>query len=111
MTWMYRATTPTHTFEIDIDPSTLKTMLLTYKQGNGIVLEKEKSDLTITSETVQQKTVYLCSFKLTQEEANLFVEGTPVQIQMRALTFDGNAYASNKVTLDVDDVLNDEVLS
>ena len=109
MTWLIRATTPTHSFVIDIDPSLLKEILVTYKQGNKIVLEKHKADFIITSETVQQKTVYVCSIKLTQEEANLFSDGD-VQIQMRALSYDGNAYASNRINLGVEDVLNDEVL-
>ena len=43
---MIRLTTPIHSFLFDTDPSAYERILITYAQGNRIVLEKEKDDLT-----------------------------------------------------------------
>lgn len=106
-----RATTPTHYFTIETDPSQFKRLLITYKQGGNIVLEKEKGDIHVEEQTVDEETVYVLSYRLTQEETKLFDMNAPVYIQIRALTFDGAAPASDIVRIDVEDVLNDEVLS
>ena len=42
---MIRLTTPTHTFLFDSDPTEYAKILVTYAQGNRIVMEKEKGDL------------------------------------------------------------------
>ena len=39
---MIRLTTPTHTFLFDSDPTEYAKILVTYAQGNRIVMEKEK---------------------------------------------------------------------
>lgn len=111
MSNLIRATTPTHYFRTTIDPDGLKRILVTYKQGPRVVLEKEKSDLTITSETVDETTVYTLSHTLTQEEANRFRDNAPIYVQVRILTNDGAAAASKIFTLDGETVLNDEVLT
>lgn len=105
-----RATTPTHYFTITTDPSQFKRLLITYKQGGNIVLEKEKGEIHIEVQTEEEETVYVLSYRLTQEETKLFDMSAPVKIQIRALTYDGAAPASDIVCVDVEDVLNDEVL-
>lgn len=111
---MIRATTPKHSFIFEQDPSLFSRILITYVQGDTIVLEKEKSDLTI-----EQKTNPKCGaiewvawLRLTQEETKKFkaTPGAQVKIQVRVLTNEGEALASDKKSISVQDVLNDEVL-
>ena len=69
----------------------------------------------LTFETVTDrlnKTLYQASFKLTQEETKRFSAKPKnmVDIQVRALTIGGDAMASDKKSISVQDVLNDEVL-
>lgn len=110
---MYRATTPKHTFIFDVNPDeTFKTILITYAQDNLIILEKYKEDLTVIETTdCKGKTVYEASLRLTQSETNYFNANQTVSVQVRALTYDDEAVASEKKTISVKDVLNDEVLS
>ena len=110
---MYRATTPKHSFIFDVDPvETFKTILITYTQDDQIVLEKGKDDLTVEETTGCNGTIaYEASLRLTQEESNLFNARTPVSVQIRVLTYDGDAIAFDKWTVAVKDVLNDEVLT
>lgn len=110
---MYRATTPKHTFIFDVDPNeTFKTILITYGQDNTIILEKDKSDLSFTETTdCKGKTVYEASLRLSQEETNFFNPNKTVSVQVRVLTYNDEALASDKITVSVKDVLNDEVLS
>ena len=110
---MYRATTPKHSFIFDVDPvETFKTILITYTQDNEIVLEKGKDDLTFEETTgCDGETAYEAYLKLTQEEANQFNSKSTVSVQVRALTYEGEAVAFDKWTVAVRDVLNDEVLT
>lgn len=110
---MYRATTPKHTFIFDVNPvDTFKTILITYSQDNVIILEKGKEDITVT-ETVDCKgnTVYEASLRLSQEETNYFNPNKTVSVQVRVFTYNNEALASDRTTISVKDVLNDEVLS
>jgi hypothetical protein len=99
---MRRATTPLHKFTFPISPETFEKILITYSQGRKIILEKERDDLTISGNTV--------SFQMSQEEANLFKTGDDVRVQVRALTYAGNAVASKVITISVGEVLNDVIL-
>ena len=107
---MIRATTPTHifTFPETVAPADCAEIQITYAQGEKschryerIILEKNKSDLTITGQKAE--------LKLTQQEMNLFSEGT-AQIQIRAKDTDGNVMASQIFYVKVKRVLNQEVL-
>lgn len=110
---MIRATTPKHTFIFEEDPETsFKSILITYSQNGQIVLEKTKDDLEFSSFLENKKTMYSATYRLTQEETNKF-ESKPrnmVDIQIRALTYNNEALASDKRSIQVQDVLNDEVL-
>lgn len=103
---MFRATTPRHTFFFKIDPANFRIILVTYSQGGERVLEKNKSDLTFESECCG---IYKAHYKLSQEESNLFKAGN-VDIQVRAVTQNGDSLASEIKHLKVQDVLNDGVL-
>jgi hypothetical protein len=90
-----------------VDPSDFKTILITYVQDDTIVLEKHKNDLII----IEVGDVYEASLRLTQEETKLFNSQSSVKVQVRALTYNGDALASEKMTVNVFSVLNDEVLT
>lgn len=99
---MIRATTPTHRFTLPFDYAQyVKKILITYSQRGEIVLEKHENDVQIDGNIV--------SYKLTQEETKLFSNGD-VRIQVRVLTLNNEALASEQYTLPVTNVLNDEVL-
>ena len=112
---MSRATTPTHYFVIPIDPETCKEILVTYKQRGEIVLEKHKEDFSFSTDDSGGEPKYVCYYKLTQEETNLFSKGEKMteraKVQMRILTNAGDALASQNVEISISDVLNDEVLT
>lgn len=112
---MIRATTTTHHFLFDVNPEeSFSKILITYAQNSQIILEKHETDLSFeTCECFDGKTVYIASLKLTQEETKLFSakpKGT-VSIQIRAITPDGEAVASDISNISVENVLNDEVLT
>ena len=96
---MYRGTTPTHVFTVGQDLSEAEVLYLTYTQGK-IVVEKTKSDCTITETTIE--------VTLTQAETLSFAKSRgAVQVQIRARFADGKAVASNSMTVPVEDILKD----
>ena len=109
---MYRATTPKHVFTFDVNPDEMfSQILITYVQNGKIILEKHKEDLTFGTGTgCDGKSVFTATATLTQEETKFFKENGIVSIQIRALTYDGEAVASDKMSISVQNVLNDEVL-
>ena len=110
---MYRATTPKHTFCFDVNAEdTFNTILITYVQDGEIVFEKGKSDLTfLEGEVVDGKTVFAAYLRLTQEETKLFNNRSPVKVQVRAVSINGEVVASKIMSVPINDVLNDEVLT
>ena len=111
---MYRATTPKHTFIFEVDPDeNYEQILITYAQDDKIILEKTKNDLSF-EEIVNEEgeTEYAASLELSQVETNMFHAGTKkmVDIQVRVLTYAGEALASDEKHIPVKRVLNDEVL-
>ena len=108
---MIRATTPLQEFTFETNPAEFSRILITYKQDETIVMEKTQADLSFSSYIGEDGIiVYIASFRMTQEEANLF-EPEPVRVQVRVLTSDNEALASEITTVRVSDVLDDEVLT
>lgn len=110
---MIRATTPKHTFIFDEDPTLYSRILITYVQNDKVVMEKNKEDLTFETVTTPcETTEYHAWYRLTQDETKMFdaTPGRQIKIQVRVLTPAGEALASDKKTINVQDVLNDEVL-
>ncbi len=108
---MIRATTPLQEFTFESNPEDFARILITYKQDENIVLEKTQDDLSFSSYIGEDGIiVYIAAFRMTQEEANLF-EPEPVRVQVRVLTADNEALASDITTMKVTDVLDDEVLT
>lgn len=99
---MYRGTTPTNTFNVDIDLTDAEVVYITYQQRHSTVIERSKSeiDITPTALTVQ----------LTQEETLRLAANISVVIQIRARFSDGTAVASNIIQTDVQTVLKSGVI-
>lgn len=98
---MYRATTPTHVFQFDIDADEFEKILITYAQCGENVLNLNKEDLQINGKTA--------SVKLEEETTKAFKANAPVYIQVRAV-LNGSSMASAIVKADVKEVLNDSIL-
>ena len=111
---MIRATTPKHTFIFEQDPqNNFSKILITYSQNGTVIMEKSQDDLEYgTGTDCEGNTVYTASFRMTQEDTKKFSAKPKnvVDVQVRALTFSGEALASDKRSISVLDVLNDEVL-
>lgn len=99
---MVNGTTPTHTFTLPFDISTIKTIEIIYAQRNNALLIKKNKDIHLEG----TKAIV----KLTQEETFKFRHNFTVQIQLRILTTTGDALASNIYEVDCERVLNNEVL-
>lgn len=100
-----RTTTPLQQFILDFSYSQfVEKILITYKQGDTIVLEKTENDITVLED---DKTI---QYKLTQEESKNFNPNAFIDIQVKVKTFGGDVLASKKYMLTVKDVLDDRVL-
>lgn len=101
-------TTPTHVFEVDeigkeIPVDLIKALKITYKNDYRFILKKDKEDCVITSGKIKTK--------LSQEETFLFDFKSPISIQIRILTENGDCFATDVITVSADECLDDEVLS
>ena len=111
---MFRATTPVHEFIFYEDPSDYIKILITYTQKKRIVFEKTKDDLTFETRTSSDgSTQYVGSLQLSQDETKMFRTsiGETVEVQVRVLDAEGNAYASEKQIVKLNDVFNDETMA
>ena len=99
---MFRGTTPTHTFEIDIDPSLIKTLKITYYQNEEEILVKRTEDCEIKENVI--------STRLSQEDTFKFKGNSTVTIIIRVLTTGDDALITEPVFIAVRKCLDDEVL-
>lgn len=98
---MIRGTTPTLEFELPIDTSLLKTAWVTIKQNLEIVINKPLEEL--------EKNGKVLSLSLTQEDTLNLKDGY-VEIQLRVVTMDDEALASNIFKVPVNKILYEEVI-
>ena len=100
---MRRGTTPTISINVKgCDISDFETIYVTFKQG--------KTEIEKTGEELQMSGNQI-SILLTQEDTLAFSGmGKDVSVQIRAVTADGTAVASNIQTLRVDDILKEGVI-
>ena len=103
---MIRVTTPLQIFKFNDDPQAYEKILITYAQSGNVVFEKEKEDLSFSTEGDK----YVAAFAFTQEETKGFSPTADISVQVRVLTTGGEAWASKIFTTSVHDVLDDEVL-
>lgn len=99
---MYQGTTPTHTFVLPFDTSTLAKVVIIYAQNDVEVLRKETPNCVLDGQEIKTT--------LTQEDTFRFKHESNVQIQVRVLTVGGNALASDIFTVSVDKCLDNGVL-
>ena len=98
---MTRGTTPTNTFTVPIDLTNAEVIYITYCQNERTVIEKNKSDMTVTSDTIE--------VQLTQEET-LKLREDRVEIQISARMPDGNVVRSNIIKTTADKILKEEAI-
>lgn len=95
---MYRGTTPTLTFYLPLDPTTLTTCYITFTQDNEVVLEKTLNDCQMGTDNL--------SFKLSQKETLAFQSDSTVCIQVRC-KINQMALASQIMYTNVCDILKE----
>lgn len=98
---MRRGSTPTNTFNVDIDLRDA-TVYVTYEQKGQIVLEKTGDDLTVTEDSI--------TLELSQEDTLKFVPGS-VLIQIRYVFANGAADASNIIQTSAERIIKDGEIS
>lgn len=97
---MRRGSTPTNTFDVDIN-LTGATIIVSYAQQGKIILEKTGDELTVTPDSI--------SLELSQEDTLKFCAGE-VLIQIRYVFPDGSADASNIIATTFERILHDGVI-
>lgn len=99
---MIRGTTPTLEFTIPFDTGLLAEAWVTLSQNKNIVLDKRLSDCQCDGNVM--------TVKLTQEDTLKLKCNCLTEIQIRARTKDGNAVASEIMTVSPDRILKDGVI-
>ena len=97
---MRRGTTPTITCTVDYDFSTCEKVRLSVKSG-CVRVDIDKANLAITATSIVAT--------LTQEQT-LSLTGVTASLQVRGVTADGIAVATDIKTLPIDAILDGEVL-
>lgn len=99
---MYRATTPTLTYNFSgASPDDFADILITISQAGKIVFTRHKNECQIDGDAV--------AVGLSQEEANMLLPGK-ASTQVRAITPEGKVHASDIISFRVERVLNDAEL-
>ena len=99
---MIQYTTPTFTFDINVQEKVIADIEITFKQDDkALQKEKIKDNLSIIDGKL--------NVTLTQEETGNFSVGT-CQVQMRVLTSDGKVLASEIARVKVEPSLSSDVL-
>lgn len=104
---MRRGTTPTNVFTVDVELEGAEALYITYRQLNRIVIEKTLEDVTITPGS--GKNPETLSVSLSQTDTLRLKNGT-VDIQIRARFPNGEAIASEVMTVPVDVILKEGVI-
>lgn len=97
---MRRGSTPTNTFDVDLDLRNA-TVFISYEQDGAIVVEKTGEDLTIGESQI--------ALSLTQEETLKFHPGK-VFIQIRYVFPNGAADASDIIQTTFERIIKDGVI-
>lgn len=101
---MYRGTTPTLTFKANFDLNTVKNLIIVFKQGERVKLEKYFQDCKIDFENKN------ISVKLSEDETMEFIPNKDLHIQMRIRFEDGTITSSKVMTNYVDDILEEDIV-
>lgn len=95
---MRRGTTPTLTFTLPINSSSIECLYITFCQKNEIIIEKNINDCELSDDILK--------VTLSQKDTLAFKVGA-IDIQIRLKTIDGSAMASNVVVADIRNCLKD----
>ena len=96
---MIRGTTPTITYYLPFDTSTISKLWLTFSQNKNELFTLCKDDCTFYESSIE--------VELTQEETLRLDNLQPLAMQFRILTVDEKAIASNIMYTDVGAILRD----
>ena len=96
---MVKGTTPTFTFTLPFDASTVEVAYLTFQQGNSVAFEKDMTSATTEGQSI--------SFLVTQKDTLGLADSPDVTIQFRCKTSDGKVYASGLIEVPVVPTLKD----
>ena len=99
---MRRGTTPTHTFVLPFNVESVQAVQVIYRQNGENILILEKEDCTLSGNTIV--------VRLTQEDTFAFVDSVNVKVQIRVLTADGEAMASDPVVVSCGKCLTEDIL-
>lgn len=101
---MIRGTTPVLEFTLPFDTELLEEAYVTISQRGAVVIKKSIDECTLKHT--------MLSVRLSQEETLELIaqRNLRVEIQLRVLTRDGEALASNIETVDVGRILKDGVI-
>ena len=101
---MIRGTTPVLEFTLPFDTELLEEAYVTISQRGAVVIDKSIDECTLKHT--------MLSVRLSQEETLELIaqRNLRVEIQLRVLTRDGEALASNIETVDVGRILKDGVI-
>ena len=99
---MIRGTTPTHRFTLPIDTGLLRCVRIIYAQNDEVIFIKDTGDCTLEENTI--------AVTLTQEETFMIDCHKYLQIQIRALTLNDEALASQVLRVEVEKCLDSEVI-
>ena len=127
-----RGTTPYHTFIVPMQSESISEVYITYLQNNEVVLDKDKTDVTIEDIVLDTENAEIDDTELTEEEPEVVptsqitlhltqedtlkfkffpaAEKNIAVVQLRILDFDGEAYASDPVHERIFGVLKDGVI-
>lgn len=100
---MYRGTTPTFTFQLPIDASSITEACVSFRQAGGASMDKMLADCAVSDNTL--------SVSLTEEETLSLRARTvqPLEIQLR-VAVKGARMASQIFTVSVERILKDGAL-
>lgn len=97
-----QGTTPTHTFTVEMDASDFKTVHIAYAQCNEVLFIRRDSDITLQGHAIITT--------LTQEETLMIDPDKIVAIQIRAVTYAGEAFTSDIMLVSAEMCLEKDVI-
>lgn len=97
---MMIGTTPKHTFNLPFEAALLKSVRVTYLQGEEVILKKETEDCVLMDKRVV--------VKLSQADTLRFDYQRPVYVQLRALTTHGDALSTPPIMVSAGQCLDGE---
>lgn len=99
---MRQGTTPKHTFTLPFDTNIVDKVRVVYAQRDDVKIVKTEADAEMEGNAL--------SVKLTQEDTLQLNSSLKTYVQVRVVTHDGNAFASDIITVNTERCLDGEVL-